>query len=114
MRTKFLLKSDNVIAKRLGENILLQKKNHTLNTIVKNTNESCEVGKIANNSLQLLLAKLMSEMDKEKQQIKMTNDENVCDFNSSKSYLKNTISFNQIKIASLEKNNRIQNDKLEE
>lgn len=63
-------KNNNTIISALGENILLKERNDALNLEVENVIESCEVEKITNESLQILLEKVMNEMDKEKDLMK--------------------------------------------
>lgn len=80
--------NNNTISLALGENILFKERNDTSNLEVENAIESCEVDKIANESLQILLVKVMNKMDKEKDQMKRKHDEKVHDANTRNIHLK--------------------------
>ena len=90
--------NNNDIVPFLSENILLAEKNNVLNLEVDNAIETCEIEKITNESLQILLAKVTIEIDKEKNQVKQKFEENTCNLNVSKIHLQNTIRCNNKEI----------------
>ena len=72
---------------------------------VENEIEACQVKMIASDSLQMLIAKFMNEMEKHKYQIKKTHDKKVCDMSISEIHLKNATRFHESEVESLEKCN---------
>ena len=66
--------SDNAIVLVLGENILINERNDALKLELENAKETHEVEKIANDSMQRLLATFMNKPDKEKSQVKKKHD----------------------------------------
>ena len=70
-------KNENTIVKELSENVLSKERIEALEMVIDNVREEYNVEKISFESLELIIAQYMVEVELEKNQMIMNNEETV-------------------------------------
>jgi len=104
-------KNKNTIIKELSENVLFKERIEALEMVIDNVREERDVEKISFESLELIMAQYMVEVELEKNQMIMNNEETVQKLQSNNSTMKRKLHDEKEKTEMLEKNiAKIEND----